>query len=144
MRSLRKKNGFTLSELVFVLFVVVFAMALMVPFIRSANDLAARKACADNLRQIGLAMYIYAQEHGGKFPTDIDTLYEGKYLADEGLLDCKAKKGKAGLENPDYFYTGGLSVNSPSLAPLVRDKEGNHPRGRKNILCVNGTIIWKE
>jgi competence protein ComGC len=144
MRYFKGDGGFTLSELAFVIFAVVFTMALMVPLMRSASDLIAKKACADNLRQIGLAMYIYAQEHGGKFPDDIDTLYREKYLADEGILDCIASRTKGDRSNPDYIYTGGLSVKSPSLEPLVMDRGSNHTRGGKNILCVNGSVVWRD
>ena len=144
MRRSNGNKGFTLIELLFVFMAVAFIIVMMIPFINAANDYKLRSMCAENLREIGLAMYIYAQENNGQFPPDLKTLYDGKYLTNETLLDCPVHPGKGSLENPDFFYTGGLSINSPSLAPLVRDKEGNHFGRGKNILYVNGTVAQKE
>ncbi len=144
MNFLEKKQGFTLVELFFVFLAVAFVFVLMVPGIRIIHNYKIKSECADNLRQIGLALYIYAREHKGSFPPDIRTLYEEEYFTDWSILDCPANKEKGTLDNPDYFYTGGLSVKSPSLAPLVRDKEGNHPEGGKNVLYVNGKIGWEK
>ena len=66
MRILRKKRGFTLIELLFVFMAVAFIVVLMVPVIKIVNDYKARSVCADNIRQIGLAIYIYAQEQDRK------------------------------------------------------------------------------
>ena len=144
MRIFYKNKGFTLVELMFVFMAVAFVFVLMVPIIRTVHDYKTRSMCADNVRQIGRAMYIYAQEHDGKFPPDMETLYSEKYLTNEDFLDCPANQDKGNLKKPDFFYTGGLSVNSPSLAPLVRDKEGNHPTRGKNVLYVNGNVGWEE
>jgi competence protein ComGC len=144
MNILMRKRGFTLVELFFVFLAAAFVFVLMLPGIKAIHNYKVKSTCAGNLRQIGMAMYIYAQEHDGSFPPDIRTLYQEKYLTDKKILDCPANSKKGTLENGDYFYTGGLSINSPSWAPLVRDKKGNHSSGGKNILYVNGQIKWKE
>jgi hypothetical protein len=92
---------------------------------------------------MGTALYIYAREHGGQFPEELQELFGAKYLTDMDVLDCPASEHKGTLSDPDYFYTGGLSIKSPSKAPLLRDKEGNHSGGRKNILNVNGEILFE-
>ena len=138
-------NGFTLGELLLVFVVILLIGGLMLPFIRYIHKSMEQTICANNLRETGLALYIYAREHEGKFPPTLKTLYDEQYLADGNLMDCPASKESIGTpQNPDYIYTAGLSVKDSSLGILVRDKTKNHPYGGKNILYVNGTVIWKE
>ena len=145
MRKAAVKNaGFTIGELVIV-FVIVSAMVLVsLPFLRQVIVRRDNVVCADNLRKVGLALYIYAREHDGKFPPKLETLYEERYLADERLMDCPATRKTGTLEDPDYIYTAGLSVKTPSEEALLRDKSKNHPGGGKNVLYLNGAVVWEE
>lgn len=142
-RARRPDGGFTISELLLVLVIVLIVGAMMTPFIRYSRIKREKIECANNLREIGLAMYIYAREHDGEFPPAVKTLYEERYLADSEIMDCRASKKTGTPDAPDYLYTGGLSVRSPALDYLVRDKADNHPGG-KNVLFVNGSVEWKD
>ena len=137
------RKGFTISELVTVLALVALVFALLTPAITLIHRRMLREGCADNLREMGTALYIYAREHEGRFPTELRELFAQKYLTDEDVLDCPASEHVGTLSDPDYFYTGGLSITSPSKAPLLRDKEGNHAGGRKNMLNVKGEILFE-
>ena len=137
-------KGFTIGELVVVFVIVLVIAVLMLPVIQYSSRKMDRTMCANNLRQTGLALYIYAKEHGGKFPPVLKTLYDEHYLADRRLMDCPASKSIGTPESPDYIYTAGLSVKDPSLTILVRDKAKNHPSEGKNVLCVNGAVVWKK
>jgi prepilin-type N-terminal cleavage/methylation domain-containing protein len=139
---LNNKKGFTLGEVMVVLAIVLIVGALMWPFIRHSNERLGNIACANNLRKIGRALYIYAREHEGRFPPTMRALYDEQYLADTRLMDCPASKTIGTVESPDYIYTAGLSVRSPSQDPLVTDKAANHPGGGKNFLFVNGAVDW--
>lgn len=142
--TIRNKKGFTLGEVMVVLAVVLIVGVLMSPFIKYSNERLGKINCANNLRKIGRALYIYAREHDGKFPPTMKTLYDEQYLADPRLMDCPASKDEGTVESPDYIYTAGLSVRSLSQAPLVRDKSTNHPDGGKNVLFINGAVDWVE
>lgn len=133
-------KGFTISELIIVFAVVLVICIPMVPFIAKNRERLDKVICANNLRELGLAMYIYAREHKGAFPPDIRTLYEKQYLSDTKLLDCPASKAAGTLDSPDYIYTAGLSVRSSSQEPLLRDDAKNHADGGRNTLYVNGNV----
>lgn len=139
-RTLTDK-GFTLGELLLVLAIVIILGVVFAPVIKYNNERMDRITCANNLREIGLASYIYAKEHGGKFPPEVKTLFDEEYLSDTLLLDCPSSKKKGTLEDPDYIYTEGLSVRSESLDVLASDEAGNHPSG-ENVLHVDGRVEW--
>lgn len=136
------QRGFTLGELLIVITIVLLISVPMIPFIIQNQAKLDKVTCANNLREAGLALYIYAREHNGQFPPSIKTLYDEKYISDPKLLDCPATSATGTLDNPEYVYTPGLTVKSPSLEPLLQDKTKNHPRGGKNALYVNGNVVW--
>jgi type II secretory pathway pseudopilin PulG len=68
LRAKRPVSGFSLVELLVVVGVVAMLCAILLPALRTARDSAVRTACANNLRQIGLAMHLYAGEHRGHTP----------------------------------------------------------------------------
>ncbi|MDP8258408.1 MAG: prepilin-type N-terminal cleavage/methylation domain-containing protein [Candidatus Aadella gelida] len=122
--SKRNNNkGFTISELIVVLVIVLIAGILLFPLIRYSGERMERTVCTNNMREVGLALYIYAAEHEGNFPPSLKALYDEKYLAKEDLVDCPASKDKGTPENPDYIYTAGLSVRSPSNSVLVGEED---------------------
>ncbi len=56
--------GFTLVELLVVLAVIGLLLALLLPAVQAAREVARRSTCAQNLRQIGLALHAYEAQHG--------------------------------------------------------------------------------
>ncbi|MBU0683829.1 MAG: type II secretion system protein [Candidatus Omnitrophota bacterium] len=133
------KKGFTISELLVVFMIVIITGTLMIPFIQYTRHKLERTLCANNLRRIGLALYIYARENQGRFPETLRVLYEKQYLADVRLLDCPASKSVGTIGNPEYEYFPGLSVESGAKTILVKDKKGNHKKW-ENVLYVNADI----
>ncbi|MBI4023566.1 MAG: type II secretion system protein [Verrucomicrobia bacterium] len=59
---------FTLVELLVVIAIISILAALLMPAIRGARDRAKAANCMANLKQIGLAIFIYAGENDGKPP----------------------------------------------------------------------------
>lgn len=64
----QKKSGFTLVEVLVVLAIIAVLAGILFPVFSSAREGARRTVCASNLRQIGLGMQMYAQDHNGKLP----------------------------------------------------------------------------
>lgn len=67
-RHMPGKAGFTLIELLVVVAIMAILMAIMMPALVSAREQAKTLACSSNLRQLGLAFHMYANENNGQFP----------------------------------------------------------------------------
>jgi prepilin-type processing-associated H-X9-DG protein len=64
--------AFTLVELLVVLGIIVVLIGILLPSLSRSRQAANSVVCQSNLRQIGLAMLIYAdQQNGFLFPTDM-------------------------------------------------------------------------
>jgi len=65
-----KRKGFTLIELLVVIVIIAILAAMLLPALARAREQARRGVCLSNLKQIGLAIHMYAQDNYEQFPAD--------------------------------------------------------------------------
>ena len=110
-----------------------------------------RKACMNNIKQIGVALQMYANVFEGKFPEasgakGLNQLRSGGFLEHPQTYICPATGNMpAAYGQPiteeccDYAYVGGLSEYSDGNTPILWCKPENH-KDYGNILYVNGEV----
>ncbi|MEN6333744.1 MAG: DUF1559 domain-containing protein, partial [Phycisphaerales bacterium] len=74
--------------------------AVALPALAKAREQARTAVSMNNLKQIGLAMHMYADSHDGKFPSDLDAVKS--YLANSAIPESPRKPRD--FDGPSYIY----------------------------------------
>ena len=63
-----KRAAFTLIELLVVVSIIALLVAILIPSLTMSRELARRAVCASNQHQIGLGLWLYANDNNGNLP----------------------------------------------------------------------------
>jgi len=138
-----------------VLIMNLLSYGLLVPFlgIPQRNPRVLELSCQNNLRQIGMALRLYAEDAGGHFPPELQTLLTQRYLFTEEAFSCpSAEASRRNGFACDYVYCpppGPLAEADAAAMPVVWDFADNH-RISGNVLYADGTVVtyrheeWQE
>src|SRR5512147_2062826 len=74
-----KSKGFTLIELLVVIAVIAILMAILMPALNRAREQGKRAACLSNLKQLGLAWNLYADDNNDRMVNGDSGEYTGMY-----------------------------------------------------------------
>ena len=90
------KRKFTLIELLVVIAIIAILAAMLLPALSAARERARSASCISNLKNIGLALRMYADSNKGYYPRVNDAGRWPVKLVDGGYLQS-AGKGKRGI-----------------------------------------------
>src|ERR1051325_4675717 len=113
-RLLNSPASFTLIELLVVITILPILAALLLPALKNAKETAKRSCCINNLRQIGIGMFTFADDNDGALPfrgyytSSSDTIV-GSYLS---VLFNVSPLVNGGYAKAEIFYCPS-AINGP-------------------------------
>lgn len=75
-----RRSGFTLVELLVVIAIVAVLASILFPVFSRARAKAKQAACASNLRQVGMALAMYADDQDGLLPPASTRIPGGRFV----------------------------------------------------------------
>lgn len=127
---MKKPGAFTLIELLVVIAIIAILAAILFPVFGRAREAARKTTCTSNLRQLGLAAHMYAQDNDEFMPCD--------YYA------CNSSTTHARLVNQVLPYTKNMqimycpsSVKLRSWMPDMAPSPANEAAGNISYYCFS-------
>jgi prepilin-type N-terminal cleavage/methylation domain-containing protein len=105
----KRKNGFTLVELLVVIAVVGVLIALLLPVLATARKNASKAKCTNNLSQIKRLLDTYTAENSGRMPIETGWM---------ALLDTEMKGASQIYQCPSTDTFPSYSINK-SVASII-------------------------
>ena len=100
----RGQAAFTLVELLVVIAIISILAGLLLPALENAIASATKISCMNNMKQHGVAMILYAGEHGDAMPTAPSDVYRDAFAREEFAAWGSAYLGVEFQEGPSGFY----------------------------------------
>lgn len=151
------QRAFTLIELLVTMAIIALLAGLLLPVLSRAKSTAANATCLNNLKQLGVAARLYAEENNSLLPAaellpsnptnpkkplpriaDELASYVGKSVGTNSRLSVF----KCPRDNDWFFEVEGSSYQWNTLINGKRIDFGENSRGAGTLIS-NGVVVWQ-
>ncbi|NNM86740.1 MAG: prepilin-type N-terminal cleavage/methylation domain-containing protein [Phycisphaerales bacterium] len=138
MRTRVSQRGFTLIELLVVISIIALLIAILLPSLAKAKELANRSVCSNNIRSIIQEFEIYANSNSGQFPSANPESAGGKFTNGQTSTGLTSTETSPSAASQLLFGTNTNQAGSPlaCLWLLVLEQQIS----TKSFLCPSDPI----
>lgn len=111
-------------------------VAILMPAVSKAKMTAQNVLAANDLKQIGLACIMYADDNKDQFPPNLEAAK--KYLGTDKVLESPRKPKD--FNGPSYIYITGQTTKSPIGNILAYEAPECSRDGKINVLFLDGHV----
>ena len=144
-----KRHGFTLIELLVVIAILGLLAAVLFPVFAKVRENGRRTMCLSNIRQIGIALAAYEQDHDAFFPPTITS--EGdwasaviRYAPAKDIFHCPSCPVPASWE---VIFPGAATITAKGYAlnaSLYDTDVGHTPFSVRRVSYPSSTVLLCE
>jgi prepilin-type N-terminal cleavage/methylation domain-containing protein/prepilin-type processing-associated H-X9-DG protein len=140
-------RGFTLIELLVVIAIIAILAAILFPVFAQAREKARQTVCLSNMKQMGLAVHMYAQDYDETLPLDghvtktFTWVYSlDPYTKNRFIYRCPSDRSTnwfpppPGSRRPVRFTSYGTNM---WMAPVLPGEENSGTRGYTSLASIN-------
>jgi prepilin-type N-terminal cleavage/methylation domain-containing protein len=116
-----RRKGFTLIELLVVVAIIAVLIAILLPAIATAREMAKRTMCGSHLKMIALGYFTYAQANS-RFPAPLRYSYGASVLGEmDGVMATELNRdlGQRDLTDPPPGHSFVQDIQSSQFKDLV-------------------------
>lgn len=129
-------NGFTLIELLTVITIIAILASLLFPVFSKAREKARQASCQSNLKQIGLAITMYASDYDGILPDPNPNFYLGEGCPG-GSAGADESGTAGGCTGREYSWQAVISTYVKNQQLLVCPSSTQlKPQGANDNTCT--------
>jgi prepilin-type N-terminal cleavage/methylation domain-containing protein/prepilin-type processing-associated H-X9-DG protein len=139
MRGVWRK-GFTLIELLVVIAIVAILAGILFPVFSKAREKARQVSCINNLRQLGIAVMMYAEAYDETLPLDASNCRDGlpsqvcSRWNPEWRIEAKIRP----YTKNEGVFACSSSANPPVVWDASKQACGWNRRGYPEFMCYSG------